>query len=106
MLLNKVSSKVLPTDERPPPYVPEPSYTTTTWTAPHTWNNPTTVDNTSLEVQQYRRENIHLQAEVDQLRQQLQHNSFGSNGWLAQQNEELHRQVAHLTQEVPSYNIL
>ena len=68
------------------------------------------VDNTSLELQQYRRENIHLQTEVDQLRQQvqqLQQNSFAGGGnheWLAQQNEDLHRQVARLSQEVCYYS--
>jgi len=66
-----------------------------------TWTNP--VDNNSLELQQYRRENIHLQTEVDQLRQQLQHVNYSggeNHDWLTQQNEDLHRRVAQLTQEV------
>ena len=92
-------------DDRPPPYAPsiaQPSYNNE-WTGPssHTWTNP--VDNTSLELQQYRREKINLQTEVDQLRRQLQHINYSGGGnheWLSQQNEDLHRQVAQLTQEV------
>ena len=98
-------------DDTPPPYAPsiaQPSYNNE-WAGPssHTWTNP--VDNTSLELQQYRREKINLQTEVGQLRQQLQHinhSGGGNHEWLSQQNEDLHRQVAQLTQEVYIYMIL
>ena len=71
------------------------------------WNNEPPVTATqNLEVQQCRRENTMLQNEIERLRQQLQQqqqqsvNASANDAWMTQQNQQLHQQVAQLTQEV------
>lgn len=74
--------------------------TNTEWTNPANaqWNNATA--NQSLEVQQCRRENVMLQNEIERLKQQNQQQSNCNDSWITQQNQQLHQQVAQLTQEV------
>ena len=70
------------------------------------WNSTPVTANQSLEAQQTRRENLMLQNEIERLRQQLQQqqqqsmNASANDAWMTQQNQQLHQQVAQLTQEV------
>ena len=76
------------------------------------WNgNPATV-NQNLEAQQARREIVMLQNENERLRRQLKQqqrqsmNINANDAWIGQQNQQLHQQVAQLTQEVQNTSII
>jgi len=69
------------------------------------WNNTPVTANQSLEAQQSRRESLMLRNEIERLQQQLRQQQSGSanDTWVAQENQQLHMQVAQLTQEVQIY---